>query len=178
MEKECTQCHIVKPLEDFAKIYSKRKDGSLRGNGRRANCRKCENKRRQKSYQKNPITGMLSNTKTRCKKKGIEFNITIEDVPIPLYCPILLVPLNRGLKGNYNYSPTIDRIDPNKGYIKGNVKVISMLANRMKSNATEQEIRLFIQNILNYLNDDIVQTVEKNNLQNLGIKSPKDNIIT
>ncbi len=37
-------------------------------------------------------------------------------------------------------SPTIDRLDPSKGYVQGNVVVISNKANRIKSNATSDEV--------------------------------------
>jgi hypothetical protein len=37
-------------------------------------------------------------------------------------------------------SPTLDRIDNAKGYVKGNVCVISKKANTMKNNATPEEV--------------------------------------
>ena len=156
MKKKCTHCNIEQEIKEFPKNYVKRKDGSPVGDGYRSDCRTCESKRRKKSYNNNPITGILNNVRQRCKKRNILCNITEIDVPIPDLCPILEIPMKRGTKGNYKHSPTIDRIDPSKGYIKGNVRVISMMANRMKSNATEEEIKLFIKNILKYLNDDIV----------------------
>ena len=47
MNKICTQCSIKKELKDFPKLYSKKIDGTPVGDGHRANCRKCENKRRR-----------------------------------------------------------------------------------------------------------------------------------
>jgi hypothetical protein len=46
------------------------------------------------------------------------------------------------------YSPSLDRIDNNKGYIKGNVEVISWKANIMKSNASPEELVEFAKAIL------------------------------
>lgn len=54
----------------------------------------------------------------------------------PQCCPVLNVPLKRG-------NTSIDRIDPLKGYVRGNIQIISTKANRMKSNATIEELRLF-----------------------------------
>jgi hypothetical protein len=34
---------------------------------------------------------------------------------------------------------SFDRIDPTKGYIKGNVQIVSQRANRIKSNSTLEE---------------------------------------
>lgn len=60
------------------------------------------------------------------------------------------VPLEFGTKSNYDYSPSLDRIDNTKGYIKGNIQVISKKANTMKSSATLQELQTFAKNILRY----------------------------
>lgn len=83
----------------------------------------------------------------RARNKGIEFNITHEDIHIPTHCPILGIELKshvgEGKHGGQNDSPTLDRIDPNKGYVKGNIQVLSHLANMMKSNATAEELHLF-----------------------------------
>ena len=45
-----------------------------------------------------------------------------------------------GSKNNY-LTPSIDRIDPKKGYVKDNIIVVSMRANRIKTDATVDEIR-------------------------------------
>lgn len=61
---------------------------------------------------------------------------------IPDFCPVLGLPLYRntgGLAQGPN-SPSLDRIDPALGYVKGNVNVISSKANAIKSNATPEEL--------------------------------------
>lgn len=92
-----------------------------------------------------PHVRMWRRCKSRAKARGIEFNISKEDIEIPDICPILRMPLvvHRGKPGSYNDSPSLDRKNPNKGYIKGNVWVISSLANVMKNNATEEQLNLF-----------------------------------
>jgi hypothetical protein len=151
MKKICTFCKKAKSLEEFSKTYYKHKKHTD-GENRRANCRICENKRRKNTYDNNPISRMFMNAKSRARQNNIEFNITSEDVPIPKICPLLEVPLVLGSAKNYEYSPSIDRIDSTKGYIKGNVRVISLLANRMKSNSTKDQCMLFAKNIINYFN--------------------------
>lgn len=47
---------------------------------------------------------------------------------------------HRGVKQDDSYS--LDRIDSSKGYIKGNVWVISLRANRIKNDSTPDELRL------------------------------------
>jgi hypothetical protein len=59
------------------------------------------------------------------------------------------------------YTPTIDRIDRSKGYTKDNICIVSMLANSMKNAASPQELFTFSKTIINYINKDIVQPIEK-----------------
>jgi hypothetical protein len=84
---------------------------------------------------------MLNRCKSRAKRKGFEFNLTIADIVMPIECPILGVKLEYvcGKGGSWN-SPSLDRIDSLKGYIKGNVQIISKRANIIKNDATIDEI--------------------------------------
>lgn len=78
----------------------------------------------------------------RCKDKallkGLPFNLdSYEDIPYSKFCPVFGVELK--ISGGI-YSPSIDRIIPELGYTKGNVIVVSLLANTIKSNATPDQI--------------------------------------
>jgi hypothetical protein len=101
------------------------------------------NKQKRESRLRNIHAVLLKNCKDRSLKKGIEFNLTLEDIVIPNICPILLQPIIQGTKENYRFSPSVDRIDNTKGYIKGNVQIISMKANTIKNSATIEELLLF-----------------------------------
>jgi hypothetical protein len=85
---------------------------------------------------------MHSSAKCRARKKGLEFNIDKEDIIIPELCPIMGFPLKSNTKLQKD-SPTLDRIIPELGYVKGNIWVISALANTMKQNATKEELKKF-----------------------------------
>lgn len=82
---------------------------------------------------------MLWNSKKRAKEKGLEFNISVEDILIPDKCPLLGIPMYVQGKKQTQNSPSLDRIDSTKGYVKGNVMVISMMANTMKHVATFEQ---------------------------------------
>jgi hypothetical protein len=84
----------------------------------------------------------------------LEFTIKLKDIHIPNKCPILKVPLVCSTR----YSPSIDRIYPDKGYVKGNIAVISTLANSMKANATPDELLIFAKNIKKFM--DLYQEIE------------------
>jgi hypothetical protein len=84
---------------------------------------------------------LLALCKARAKKQGIPFNITEDDIRIPSVCPALGIPLvNFTSRGPTDSSATIDRVDPTKGYVRGNIAVISSLANRIKNNANATDI--------------------------------------
>jgi len=101
------------------------------------------NKQKQESRLRNISSVLLTECKRRALKKGLEFNLTLEDIVIPNICPILLQPIVQGNKDNYKFSPSIDRIDNTKGYVKDNIQIISMKANTIKNSATIEELLLF-----------------------------------
>lgn len=92
---------------------------------------------------------MLRNTKFMAKRRGIPCSLHYSDFEIPKYCPILEVPLTymHESDGNDPYHATIDRIDNSRGYEKGNVIVISRLANAMKNSANFDLILKFCENM-------------------------------
>lgn len=83
---------------------------------------------------------MLKRARVRAKKKGWEFNLDREDVAIPEFCPVLGMKMEVASGAMKSNSPTLDRLDNKKGYIKGNVMVISQRANMIKSDASIEEI--------------------------------------
>jgi hypothetical protein len=86
---------------------------------------------------------IYKSAKSRAKEKGLEFDIEVSDIIIPEFCPILGIPLISSDKITPN-TPSIDRRDPTKGYIKGNIAVISQKANRKKSNLTIEETKALL----------------------------------
>ena len=85
---------------------------------------------------------------SRVYDKGLEFNLNSEDIILPINCPLLNVPLDYGVSESNDFSPSIDRIDPTKGYVKDNIQVLSFLANRMKNSATPDQLLTFARNII------------------------------
>ncbi len=89
----------------------------------------------------------LTNIKSKCASKGIPFDISIEDIEIPTHCPLLGLELKAGLPRNSPESPSIDKIIPSLGYVKGNVWIISQRANTIKHNASLEEIEMLCENL-------------------------------
>lgn len=94
---------------------------------------------------KHPERKLFYSARQRAKKTGIAFDIEITDIIIPEYCPLLELKLE--MLGQCDNSPSIDRIDNSKGYIKGNIWVISFKANRMKNTASLDELITFAKNV-------------------------------
>jgi hypothetical protein len=98
------------------------------------------NKRRLELRNSNPQLHLFRCTKARAKSLGIDFNLDLEDVQVPELCPICKIPLFFSAEGRADNTPSMDRIDPTKGYVKGNVGVISWRANRCKNNMSKEDI--------------------------------------
>ena len=100
--------------------------------------------KRRKRHIKDPRIRIREGARVRALKKDIEFAIyTYKDVPeIPEFCPIYKIPLFVGKGVSTDNSPTLDRIDNNKGYVKGNLQIISRKANQMKSNGDFKDIEM------------------------------------
>lgn len=119
----------------------------LRNNKERVN--ELSVKRRASS----PVAYVLFwNAKNRAKAKEIEFDLEIEDIEVPEVCPILGIKLVVATGNAKPNSPSLDRVDPNKGYVRGNIQVLSHKANTMKSNATLDELEMLVSWLRNWKN--------------------------
>jgi len=114
--RKCYQCKCLKPLKDFNKCKNKYLGVSNE-------CREC-NRIRMKEY-----------------RKSDKFNIEVSDIIIPDICPVLGLFISKEAKGRQDNSPSLDRIDNSKGYVKGNICVISWKANNIKNVGTAEEHR-------------------------------------
>jgi hypothetical protein len=94
----------------------------------------------------NPHRHLYANRKSQnAKGHKHEWTIEFSDLTFPVRCPVLDIELDytyggKGGRGHDN-SPSLDRIDNSRGYVKGNVIVVSQLANRIKTSATPEQIR-------------------------------------
>ena len=171
--KACSTCREVKPLEEFHAQASK-SDGR-KAQCKACGCRRAlafyyQNKERSAASRKRyaskpenmaklrerrarwrlakPVLALLSLARIRSRRLGLPFDLTPSDVVIPNVCPVLGIPLVWGAsKRQSDCSPTLDRVVPSVGYVRGNVNVISWRANRLKSDATADEIA----RLLNYV---------------------------
>lgn len=135
--KQCRTCLKEKELSDYHK-RSKSSDGLD------YYCKSCKYEKHRARFTADPLKVLLACKRSDCKKKGIPFSLTLEhlneiwtDV-----CPIFGVKMSQSnTLENRSETAQLDRIDPSKGYVDGNVAFISARANRIKYNATVDELR-------------------------------------
>ena len=89
----------------------------------------------------------LRRLKSKAKHSQLPFDLDIEYLAAiaPDICPVLKVNLAWGEQNKmpvYN-APSVDKIIPNLGYVKGNVQWMSYLANAMKQNASPKQLHEF-----------------------------------
>jgi hypothetical protein len=131
--RTCTKCLKEKSIINFHK-HKKCK------NGINSVCKDCRKPLSSQNYKNESIEYKLwYRAKRRAKLGNIKFNIEISDIIVPKKCPVF----KKILKPNTAYSASLDKIDPKKGYVKGNIQVISTKANTLKNDASLKELNMF-----------------------------------
>jgi hypothetical protein len=81
---------------------------------------------------------------SRARSLGLPFDITVDDITIPSVCPVLGFPIVVTHNALQYDSPSVDRIIPGDGYVKGNIVVVSWRANKLKNDATMAELKAVV----------------------------------
>lgn len=150
--KTCKQCGRHKPLTDyyltrgtpFARCKPcciENSKAKYRANPETAKAsrraRYLANPERDKAYARgrlfaDPRVRMAAAARKRDRAKGLPSDIEAEQIVIPGTCPVLGIALTTAPGRCHSGSPSIDHVDPTKGAIKGNWRVISHRANHLK----------------------------------------------
>lgn len=168
--KRCSECRLPKPIGEFThlldssdgyrprckrcehayrKAYTAAHPKTIAAAKKRYLQRHPDrNRQQQKDWRaRHPEGDLLNKARSRARRGGFPCTITRADIVIPKVCPILGIPLRahygEGKRG-FDDSPTLDRLVPLLGYVPGNVTVISGRANRIKNDATLQELERIV----------------------------------
>lgn len=106
----------------------------------------CANHQVYHSQERLPYNVKFSRWKATAKANKIPWELEIDDLDWPKMCPYLDIELNYLSDDKADNVASLDKIIPEKGYVKGNVQIISNLANRMKSSATAEQMLMFAKN--------------------------------
>lgn len=158
--RQCLRCHTGKPVSAFHKATA-RKDGlqiwcreccaqrqrdtrHLRPSAASAHNKAWRRKRRTLSPKTEWARIAWNSAKWRAKRDGLPFAITRADIEALTAdnCPVLGVPMvyNAGSRHPTGTSPTVDKIQNSRGYVRGNIIVVSYRANRIKNDASLAEL--------------------------------------
>lgn len=141
--KTCNICNILKELKEFH-LHRQQEDGHDR------RCKECRKKLARADYMRDPFVTLARLKKSECKKKGFDYNLDsdyLREIWTGI-CPITKQELTIGNKGAGSHkSAHLDRMNSKLGYVKGNVCYINGRSNRIKYNATVEELK----QILNWM---------------------------
>ena len=130
-------CSCCKQFKVYTEFHTRFADGK---NYLFSICKECNKASLKKTRGSNKQLTLYYGCKHRATRQGLEFSIDKEDIIIPEYCPILGIRLSKGFGVRDYDSPTVDRVDNSKGYTKDNIVVCSWRANKLKSNASLEEV--------------------------------------
>lgn len=105
---------------------------------------------------RNREKSLCLSARNRSRIQNIPFDLTPEDIIIPDVCPVLGIPMEFAEGKRTDGTPSLDKIVKELGYVRGNVAVISWRANRLKNDATLEELEKlteYTRNLSNVLND-------------------------
>jgi hypothetical protein len=157
---------IIARKKDSSKAYRDKNNEKLKEKGKEYYIKNKDkilertNRNRKLSYRSNPQKALekqkqwkinnqekylLQGARARAKKYNVPFEIDVSDIDIPSHCPYLGIKLEPFSEWS---SPSLDKIRPELGYVKGNVQVVSTLANTMKSSASIEQLVIFATNVL------------------------------
>lgn len=165
--KKCVRCKREKPTNEFynenrcqeCKDYS---DAYYEANRQQEidRAKRSQNKDRNRTNQykrdrnrKKPINIILQQARQRAKEKNVPFDLSVDDLVVPEVCPVLGIPLGVNSGHASANSISLDRIIPEKGYVKGNVAIISHKANTIKNNASVEDLEKVLSWLKHELNN-------------------------
>lgn len=111
-------------------------------------CIHCERSHKRASLKRrretDPAYTLYVAARARAREKMLPFDVTIEEIrslyPADGRCPALGIRLLSGRGFAQDTSPTLDRLNPEWGYLPGNLAVISLRANRAKGGMRAAEL--------------------------------------
>jgi hypothetical protein len=137
-QRLCYTCGTMKLFEEFGKNVNT-------ALGYDSVCRACRQVKSKRDYARSSQEYRIwYRAKRRAKVESLPFDIEVSDIVIPAVCPVLGKPF---VIGDPDWTPSLDKVIPELGYVKGNVYVISNRANRLKNDATLAEL----QEIVSYI---------------------------
>lgn len=114
-------------------------------------CLKCAAEWQRNRKKRNPLKVILESAKRHANSKEREFCISYEDL-LELNMRQEGVCALSGVRFDEDHLPSLDRIDPSKGYKKNNIQLLLIEINRMKSDLEEKYFLYLCNQVTNFKN--------------------------
>ena len=135
-EKKHREKYLTKGLCPRCAAHLPLKPGCLK-------CKICCSKRGNRArnvYRVSHTKQLVTRAKYRAKKLGLSFTLDEAHIIIPAFCPVLGMLLKVSEGHRSDNSASIDRMFPEQGYVPSNINIISWRANKLKNDATYEEL--------------------------------------
>lgn len=147
--KPCVHNHISpryvrsRACIECTRLHDKKKYEEVKSSGKFQERLKRQTENRYKNY---PAYSFM-NIKRRAKDYGVECSITASDLNYPKNCECCGSEMEIGTKPNgypTKNSPSVDRIDPSKGYTQENIGFLCYRCNVLKKDGSIEEFEKII----------------------------------
>lgn len=144
-QREAYQRNKEQRLQKQKEYYEANKEKSLERNRKS----RLENPDKWVEYrtrfnEAHPLISLLGNCRRRARDGKFPCTITLEyleSLPIPTTCPVLGITIDNTIR---EQTISLDKIIPELGYVPGNVVFVSIRANRLKSDASLEELKKLV----------------------------------
>ena len=141
--KRCSTCGHELPIDSFALKHDLKKRKGYRASACKS-CNRGNQKLRYESHKKtNPFLHKATRIKSRATSLGVPYNLDkdwLENIWTG-FCPVFKQKISISEDRGNPWCAELDRLRPDLGYVKGNVRFLSRKANSYKSNMTLEEAK-------------------------------------
>jgi len=91
------------------------------------------------------LRAALAAAKSRAKERGLNFDLKLKDLGAPTHCAVTGIEfdMTKSFREGNIFVPSLDRIDPSLGYVRGNVRVVIHGYNLAKHTGTDGDVMRF-----------------------------------
>ena len=146
----CVQCHKARASTPAAlaakrayhKTPSARAAKAAAAKTPEARAKRYARKRQRMTVPEIRVSELVAVARRRGRRTGVPCDFSLTDLlPLPTHCAVLGIVIDYATYAiGRRDGPSIDRIVNGQGYVRGNVRVISLRANRLKSDGTPAEL--------------------------------------
>jgi hypothetical protein len=158
--KQCNECLLTKPLDQFRRYRRRCRqcNDRIEAERRRSKCstdpaevaKLTKSHKRYVRTTRGQASVKLTCVRRRAQSRAIPFDLDVEWLMERLSrgkCEMTDIPFDNT---DFNLMASVDRIDPNGGYLKTNCRLVLNCVNAFKGTMTDSELKLIAEALINY----------------------------